>query len=516
MAISDAVGLERISRIVGYKLIKGNFADNTPNLPQRIAVLAEANTANQATLDVDTPVQITSAQHAAQLFGWGSPMYNIARILFPVSGGGLIGGIPVIAYPQEEQGGASALVKTVTVSGTATGAGTHYVVIGGRYTLDGDTYAVNIASGDTATQVAVKIADVVNNVLGCPMTASQTSPVGAITSLTTKWKGVTAGYVTVSVDTGSDDLGLTYTIGTTTSAAGTPSVTDSLNLFGNEWNTIVVNSYPLSSTVTAELEAFNGIPDPDAPTGRYSGIIFKPFVALTGTVEDSTTTSPDVLLTDADKLNVTISMCPAPLSAAMPMEAAANMCCLYARKSQDTPHLDVEGSYYPDMPVPETAVPATASYDVRDAIVKKGMSTVLIVAGKYQVQDFVTTYHPVGEVPPQFRYARDLMLDCNVRYGYWLLEQTYVVDHMIANDTDTVNVSKVIKPKQWKAIIQQYAVTLTSNGLVADTAFMQSSITVGISTTNPNRLETFFRYKRTGTVRIASTTAQAGFNFGTV
>lgn len=513
--ISDAVGQERISRIVGYKLIKGDFSNTTPNLPQRIAILAEANTANQAGLDVDTPRQITNAQKAAELYGWGSPVYNIARILFPVSGGGTIGGIPVIVYPQAEQGGASALKRTVTVTGTATAAGTHYVVVAGRYTLDGDSYAVNISEGDTGTVIASKIYDVVNNVLGCPMTASVTSPLSAVTTLTSKWASETAGTITVSVDTGDNDLGLSYAVAGTQTAAGVPTVSDSLALFGNEWNTIVINSYLLDSTVTAELEAFNGIPDPETPTGRYAGIIFKPFVALTGTVEDSDVDTADVLLTDADKLNVTIAMCPAPLSPAMPMEAAANMCCLYARKAQDTPHLDVEGSYYPDMPVPATGVPATAAYDVRDAIVKKGMSTMLIIAGKYQVQDFVTTYHPVGEVPPQFRYARDLMLDCNMRYGYWLLEQTYVVDHMIANDNDIVNVSKVIKPKQWKAIIQQYAVSQTSNGLIADTAFMQDSITVGISTTNPNRLETFFRYKRTGTVRIASTTAQAGFNFGT-
>jgi hypothetical protein len=44
---------------------------------------------------------------------------------------------------------------------------------------------------------------------------------------------------------------------------------------------------------------------------------------------------------------------------------------------------------------------------------------------------------------------------------------------------------------------------------------MQNSITVEVSSINPDRLETFFRYKRTGTARISSTTAEAGFNFGT-
>ena len=43
---------------------------------------------------------------------------------------------------------------------------------------------------------------------------------------------------------------------------------------------------------------------------------------------------------------------------------------------------------------------------------------------------------------------------------------------------------------------------------------MKAGTTVNISTTNPDRLETFFPYKRSGVARIASTTAQAGFNFG--
>ena len=511
--ISDAVGLERISRIVGYKLTKGDFSETSQNLPQRVAILAEANHANQTVST--TPVQITSARQAGNLYGYGSPMHVISRILFPVNGGGAIGGIPVIAYPQLEANAATSKKQTITVSGTATAGGTHYVVIGGRYSLDGGSYAVNISAGDTATQVAVKMYDVINNVLGCPVTAAQTSPVGAVVTTESKWRGKTADGITISVDTGSADLGLTYVIASTQSGVGTPSVASALTSFGNEWVTEVINSYGFESTVIAELEAYNGIPSPTNPTGRFQGIVFKPFIAITGTVEDSDTTSANVITTDADKDNVTIAAAPAPLSKGLAMEAAANMCTLFARITQDTPQLDVMGLSYPDMPV-ATTTPKTASYDVRDAIVKKGMSTVDIVAGKYQVQDFVTTYHPVGEVPPQFRYCRNLMLDSNVRFAYYLLEQINVVNHMIATDGDIVNASNVIKPKQWKALVSGLAASLSANGLVADTKFMQDSIQVGISSINPDRLETFFRYKRTGVARIAATTAEAGFNFGTV
>jgi hypothetical protein len=197
------------------------------------------------------------------------------------------------------------------------------------------------------------------------------------------------------------------------------------------------------------------------------------------------------------------------------MEAAANMAVLFALQAQNSPHLDVANQSYPDMPTP-AAIGSMATYTNRDAIVKKGCSTVNLVAGKYQVQDFVTTYHPVGENPPQFRYCRNLNLDFNVRYGYYLLEQINVVGHALAADEDTVVADNIIKPKAWKGIIDQYADDLAGRGLIVQSSFMQDSIVVNIGTSNPDRLETFFRYKRSGFARIASTTAEAGFNFGTL
>jgi phytoene dehydrogenase-like protein len=108
------------------------------------------------------------------------------------------------------------------------------------------------------------------------------------------------------------------------------------------------------------------------------------------------------------------------------------------------------------------------------------------------------------------------MIDLNVRFGYYVLEQINVVDHVIASNNDTVSVSNVIKPKQWVQILNSYATQLGQKALIVDVPFMQDSIVVGLSTQNPDRLETFFKYKRSGVARISSTTAQAGFNFGTL
>ena len=160
-------------------------------------------------------------------------------------------------------------------------------------------------------------------------------------------------------------------------------------MFDEDWNTIVLNSYGIEATsILTELEVFNGKPDPNNPTGRYRGLIMKPFIALTGSTLNGGVAS-DTIITDSKKEELTIAVCPAPASDGLPLEAAANMAVLFSRQSQDNPHLDVAGMSYPDMPT-YNGVVAMSVYDTRDQYVKKGHSTVKISNGKYQVQDFVT------------------------------------------------------------------------------------------------------------------------------
>lgn len=503
----SAVSAEIITRIVGYALEPGNFAESSPNLPIRLAVLAEANTDMQSGLDVDTPIQITSSAKAAEYAGYGSPLHQVAKILFPISGSG-IGGIPVIWYPQAEAVGATAKVIQVAAVGTATGNGTHYVVISGRENVEGQYYAVNIVKDDTAEIIHGKISDVVNSVLGSPVSSTDTAYYAEFTS---KWKGLTAEGITVSMNTNENDLGITYTVTDNIQAgSGTPDVTDSLELFENNWVTHVLNSYGTVSAVMEALESYNGKPDITNPTGRYSPTVFKPFLAYTGSVAEDPSS-----ITDARKNELTIKISPAPLSKGLPMEAAANDILLAALVAQNTPHLDVIGQAYPDMPTPES-IGLMSSYIERNRMVKLGCSTVDLIGGQYVIMDPVTTYHPVGEVVPQYRYARILVIDWNSRYTYLLLEQVNVLDHVIAGDNDVVNATQVIKPKIWKAILSDMAEDMVLRGLWVDAAFTQASIVCGLSTTNPDKLATTFRYKRSGVVRISDTVATAGFNFGTL
>lgn len=496
-----AVGSERVAAVTGYQLSVLQQASST-NLPQRIAALCEANTANQGSLDV-SEWQATSLKATGLRYGFGSPAYDIARIMLP-----LIGGIPLVFYPQAEASGATAKVLTITPVGTATSNTTHNIVIAGRSGVDAQFYSITVVTGDHSDAITAKITNAVNNVLGSPVIATDNDYVSTLTS---KWKGLTANELNVTVDTQGNDAGLTYTIGAGSSGAGTPSIAAAITLMEPVWNTIGINSYGTNSTICSALEAWTGIPDPTNPTGRYVGIVMKPIIWLTGSVAEDPSS-----FTDARSTQVAVSISPAPLSSALSFEAAANDAANWAPICQDHPEIDVLNKPYADMPAP-VAIGVMSDYNERDRIVKKGCSTVILVGGKYVSQDPVTTFHPDGDLRPAFRYRRDLMIDMIIRYRYRILEQTYVVGFAIANDPDSVDGDKkVIKPKDWKAIlISELFAGLTSDALIADPDYSASTLVVGIDPNNANRFNTSFGYLKTGVARISATDAQSGVNLGT-
>lgn len=503
--ISTAVGSERISRVSGYNIKKGFFSKETPNLPQIIAVFGEANTANQTGLTT-TKREVTSSDEAGRLYGYGSPIHRQMCILRPKGADG-VGGIPTVVFPQVSSGGATASTRVYTVTGTATKNTTHSLVVNGRYDLDFKPYSYDVVVGDTPTIIAGKMKDAINAVLGSP--ASATNTAGVVT-FTSKWKGTTSAELTISVDLGDVSAGLSYSQTASTDGAGAVDLSSSLAQFGDDWYTMVLNPYGTAQLDV--LEQFNGLPNDTNPTGRYSGLVFKPFCAYFG----STLSDKDDLAAitdDSDRVEqVTNVLCVAPNSKGFAFEAAANVVALASVVFQNTPHLDINNLSYPDMPIPATGLIGDMSdYNNRDYLVKKGCSTVTLVNGAYRVQDLVTTYHPEGETPLLYAYPRTLNIHWNVKDTYITLERLYLRDKTLVSDTQLVDVDGCVKPSDWKAVVYEMFDNLAEKALLNDSAFSKTSLQVQISSTNPNRFETAFDYKTTGIARIASTTVKAGF-----
>ena len=503
--ISTAIGLERLSRVSGYRIKKGFFNNSTPNLPQMIAILAEANSANQDTLD-ENKREVTSADEAGQLYGYGSPIHQIMRILRPTGAEG-VGGIPTIVFPQKSDPDAKEAHIVWEIQGSPTKNFTHSIRIAGRENLDFKTYTYTVLKDESPEQVAQRIADTVNSVLNCPVTAEAA---GQVVHFRTKWKGTTANETRIGFNVNNDLVGLTYAQVAYDQGAGGVDLSNALNQFGNDWYTCVVNSY--GEVQFDVLEQFNGVPFAQSPTGRYTPSIFKPFMSYFGSTQTKKEELAHITHQQSRIEQVTHVLCPAPASEGFPWEAASNIVRLFARTMQDTPEIDINGQSYPDMPVPvDGRIGDMSVYDNRDYLIKKGCSTVILDKGSYKVQEVVTTYHPEGETPLQYNYCRNLNLDWNVYDSYKILEIRKLRDKVLIRDEQATDSLNAIKPKEWKAIIFDLFDDLAKAALINDPDFSKKSLTVQVSIDNPNRFETFFKYKRTGVARIESTDVEAGF-----
>lgn len=496
-----------VARGTAYALEAGKPLNNTDNLPQRIAVVAEMTDAN-ALVTPFVPVQITSRSQAAILFGWGSPMDIICRILFPSDGGGGVSGIPVWAYPVKSDT-AAAQVFTITVTGTAAANETHTALIGGREFLEGGTYQYNIVKLDTPTQIATKIKNAINAVLGCPFSA--TSLAGVVT-LTARWSGATSTQLTLHMLTGLNAAVVTYAIAAATVGSGNFNFATATGLFDTNWNTIIINSCDITNTANnAIMTGYNG--NADLKTGQWSPMVFQPGLYFTGTTLDSTASSADTVITATQKNEMTIATCPAPLSLGLSMEAAANYAVAFANVANNTPNGDVETMALPDMPrvyADITGSPQqSSSWNLRQALVLLGMSTVIYNNGRYYIQDFITTYAPTGVVRPAWRWCRDVNIDENVRYKFTNLQASVIGNKQIAADDDVVNLPNVVKPKDVRGALVNFAVSLVAQGLCTDAKKAIKTISVVINAGNINRFDISFGYNRSGVVRIVDTLATA-------
>ena len=81
----------------------------------------------------------------------------------------------------------------------------------------------------------------------------------------------------------------------------------------------------------------------------------------------------------------------------------------------------------------------------------------------------------------------------------------------IVRDGQYTTVQDVVTPAGWKAIVFTYLDTLETLALITDAKFSKDSVVVEIDSDNPNRFNTTFSYKRTGTTEIESTTVTVGF-----
>jgi phage tail sheath gpL-like len=485
-------------------------------LPQKLAVLSPIATSKQSGFaDYNVPKRINSYAEALEEYGI-CPATILMRILKPSTGGGFRG--PVDVFPIEDADGASAGGGSITptASAAATSSNTHYVKFNGRKSIEGRFCSFVVTKDDTIADICDTITAAIQGFLHSPVAPTDDT---TKVDLVATWKGISANQIKIEIDTNDDDCGITYAVvdigSAPTAATGDAEIDDALSNFGETWYTKVINVFGTSTFET--FETFNGAPNPETGgTGRWINTVMKPFVAYAGTVLDSQTSLKAI--TENKEEDLTNELCPAANSDAYEFEVAAAWVVELVARQNNNPALSVLDVTLKDIPGPADGDTGDfKDVDIRDDLVKNGVSTSIFNGSRYVIKSAITFRRPDSQPPTMidFKFDRDICLDMNIKYNYRLLENTYLVGKTLAKDSDVVNSdAPVIKPKDWLSIVLDMARNLVKKAWLADYDYSKDNTSVAISSANPNRIDTIFNYKITGVARVMTATVYKSFNIG--
>lgn len=328
-----------------------------------------------------------------------------------------------------------------------------------------------------------------------------TVPATAV-NLTAKWKGVSGNDLFIAIE--GQDLGTTFAITQPTGGLVNPSLATPLTLFGNVWETLVLNALNISDTTALDALKTTG-------EARWGELVRKPFVAFTGntktTVADATAVSS---VRTTDKINAQLV---APGSKNLPFVVAARQLARIAKIANNNPPTDYGGQRATGLTGGADA--DQWDYAKRDQAVKAGSSTIEVIDGVVSISDVVTFYRPTGEPTPAYRYVVDVIKLMNILFNIDLIfsQLPWGAGPLIPDTQPTVN-PNARRPKDAKAAINKLHDSLGLNAIISDPATAKKSTIASIDSGNPKRLNWETTVQLSGNSNIISAKLSFGFYFG--
>jgi phage tail sheath gpL-like len=479
--------------VVGIKTEFVNLrGGNVVNLPQRIAVFGQGNTA--ATYSA-TKFQVTSATQAAERYGFGSPIHLAVQQLLPSNGDG-VGTLPVTIYPLVDGPAAVTAAGNIIPSGTVTKAGTARVVTNN---IQSQAFAISLS--DTVATIIDKMVIAVSAVLDVPVIAADGT---TQLDLTAKWAGPTGNDIVLEVE-GGEDTGITFAITQPVTGAVNPDITAALAQIGNVWETMVLNCLNIADTAILDEFETEG-------EGRWGALFRKPFIVFTGNTEADVATA--ITVSDARKTDRINAQLVAPGSNDLPFVVAARQLSRIAPLANNNPPHDY-GSRTADGLTPGTDGQQW-NYLQRDQAVKGGSSTTEVKDGVINLSDIVTFFHPSGNPTPEYRFVVDIVKITNILFN---LDLTFANPEwdgapLIPDDQATTN-RTAKKPKMAVAAVASLIDQLALGAIISDPDFAKANTQAAINDQNPKRLDVVTTMKISGNTNIISVDFNWGFFFGT-
>ncbi len=423
------MGLQATSQAAGVGAAAQNksFAVEARNLPRKILLVGLFDDTTKTGIIEHVPLLITSPEDAADKLGFG---FMLHRLAIKANVGS--NGVETWAAPQDQPGAGVAATGTVTLSGTASAAGTLYLYIAG------DLIQVAVPKGTTAAQLGPLVETAVNADTNLPVTAGA---VAAVVTMTAKDKATWGNKITLTFNWGFQEVmpaGISAVVVDMASGAGAVDVDPVLVELGSgddsneDHFTGVVHGYLQDSGVLDSFSDYVG--EGNDFLGCYSKTVARPFRVLTGDTDPGSSALTALLaLGNGRKQDRTNGVIAVPDSPNHPSEIAALAIGIMERTNNDRAAESYIGKLMPGIIAGPTANRWTKEYDDRDTAVKAGVSPTVVESGAVLLQNVMTFYHP-DAVP----------ITSN---GYRSMRNISIIQNILSNQKANFNLEK------WKSII---------------------------------------------------------------
>jgi len=457
-----------------YKLGLGAVSGVAPLLEQKIAILAEANTANQTegAQDGGMLVPITSKEVALK-FGYGSPAHKTAMIFIDQLSVGV--GLKYFFVPE----GSGTKTGTVLTGTGATITKTGTLILN----ISGELVSIGLVKDDTLAEVLANIKTAINALINLPVLVSTASPTTFV-DIDSKWLGQSSAVINASVYS-NDSEGITFAA-VKTPGTGEVIPTAELAKYQNDWYVHTLNTLGegAADAILDEFQTFNGTPA--AGSGKYAPENMTPSVFWTAT--DTAVLATLQAVTSSRLDYNTNTYVPLPNAQDMPFMNAANALGIFVKKSNGDPKQDILQDAIPGATPPiDGDVGDIINYTFRDALVKAGCSTIEYREDTYYAGDIVTTYHPEGETDPIFRYVRDIMLAFNIinQFKAYNLTQKNKTVAPQALPAARITAANLYRAGVLNEIIRPFV----QAGYIADFDYAKEQLNVSINASNAGRFD---------------------------
>jgi len=320
-----------VARVVG---VDSQFAIPAPagsaRLQQSVGLVAVGNDGVGYSLD---PVRIFSPQQAADLYGPGSPLHSMAKVLLPPDGSGL-GSVPLTAYPVDAVGGGTAL-GAVNVGTLGTGLFDVINVDSVVQVTCGDFVTDPIFIPKTATALAMVLlmASPLQTILDVPFIVAGDGGSVGLTFLA-KWAGQCGNGQTVRAEWLEGGGTFRWSNFDTVLGNGTPDIGPALEQIRNRRETFLVSGFnPGESSILDSFDVFG--------EQHWQALHSAPTLAVTGIRDPSL--SAATAITAGRELDRTNILAQAPGIDASHYTLAAEVVARIVGIANDDPARDYQG-----------------------------------------------------------------------------------------------------------------------------------------------------------------------------